>query len=284
MGFNAAAVKRGLATGNMGAPAMAPVPDREYDDQSTNQSAGMMPPEPRPVGGGATEVPEDKRLLIRTGYLSLVVKNVNEALAGITRYAASHGGFVLQSSLEKQGVAPVGSITFKIPSKEFDTAQSAVAKMGELVSQNSNGQDVTEEYVDLDSRLRNLRAAETQLLEIMKRAGKISDVLEVQQQLTQTRSQIEGITGRMKYLKQSSDFSTLTVNVSTDPSELPVVEKDGEKWKPLGVAKEALRSLVKLGQRAVDQIIWLAVYAPVWILVGLLIWLGYRKLFNKPRQ
>jgi hypothetical protein len=217
-------------------------------------------------------------LVVRTGYLSLVVQDVSWTIEQMTAYIVGKGGFVANSTLEKTAVAPVGSLTVRVAAKEYDATLQKMKEFGEVISQTTNGQDITEEYVDLDSRLKNLQATEEQLLAIMKRAGKISEVLEVQNQLTQTRSEIEVLIGRMKYLKQSSEFSTLTVNISTDPSALPVIERDGEKWKPLGVIKDAARQLVVLGQSLVDTLIWVVIFVPVWGGALVVAWLVYRKL------
>jgi len=141
-----------------------------------------------------------------------------------------------------------------------------------VVSENVNGQDVTEQYVDLESQLKNLRAAESQFLELMKRSGSIADVLAVQRELVQTRSQIERILGQMKYFKESAAMSSLTVNFSTDPSNLPVVEKNTNQWKPWAVVKEAARGLLDLAKSLLNVLIWIVVFIPVWGLVALIIW------------
>lgn len=228
-------------------------------------------------------VDNSQRMIIKTGSISMVVKDVNEAIAGITKYAVDNGGFVVYSNIYKSGITPAGEVTVRIPAKIFDTGVGEIKKMGEIKSESVNGQDVTEEYTDLNAQLTNLQASEKQFLQIMNRAVKIEDVLAVQRELTNVRGQIEVLQGRMKYLSQSAELSTLTVYLSTDPNELPTLDPEN-KWKPWAQVKDAARSLLELGKGVVNLIIWLVVYLPVWLLIGLVIWLVWRKLKRKNKN
>ena len=226
-----------------------------------------VPSEPAVALPGGVE-----RLIIKTGSLAIVVKDVNESVAKITAYAKAKGGFVVSSNIYKYGIAPRADVTIRIPVKEFDASVGEAKSLGDVESEQVNGQDVTEEYVDLDAQIRNLRATENQLMEIMKRSGTIPDVLAVQRELTEVRRDIERIQGRMKYLTQSSELSTLTVSLSTDPDALPVVEQGKDTWKPFAVLKDAVRSLLEVGKVLINFLIVFVVYIPVWFLIGLVIW------------
>jgi len=227
-----------------------------------------------------SSVNKNERMIIKTGSLSMVVKDVNEVIVGITKYATDNGGFVVYSNIYKSGIAPTGEVTVRIPVNVFDTGIDEIKKMGEIKSESVNGQDVTEEYVDLDLQLKNLRAAENQFLQIMNRAVKIEDVLAVQRELTNVRGQIESIQGRMKYLSQSVELSTLTVYLSTDPNELPTLNPE-DKWKPWAQVKDAARSLIAVSKSLVNLIIWLVVFLPVWLIIFGLVWLGKRWWKNR---
>jgi len=227
-----------------------------------------------------SSVNKNERMIIKTGSLSMVVKDVNEVIVGITKYATDNGGFVVYSNIYKSGIAPTGEVTVRIPVNVFGTGIDEIKKMGEIKSESVNGQDVTEEYVDLDLQLKNLRAAENQFLQIMNRAVKIEDVLAVQRELTNVRGQIESIQGRMKYLSQSVELSTLTVYLSTDPNELPTLNPE-DKWKPWAQVKDAARSLIAVSKSLVNLIIWLVVFLPVWLIIFGLVWLGKRWWKNR---
>lgn len=222
----------------------------------------------------------DARMIIKTGSLSMVVKDVNNAVAEVAKYATDNGGFVVYTNIYKNGITPAGEVTVRIPAKVFDTGVGEIKKIGEVKSESVNGQDVTEEYVDLEAQVKNLRASENQFLQIMNRAVKIEDVLAVQRELTNVRGQIENIQGRMKYLSQSAELSTLTVYLSTDPNVLPTLDEQ-DKWKPWAQVKNAARSLVEVAKGLANFIIWIVVYLPVWLVVGLVIWLVWRKLKKK---
>ena len=116
----------------------------------------------------------------------------------------------------------------------------------------------------------------------MKQAVKIEDILAVQRELTNVRGQIESMEGRMKYLKESAAFSSLTVYLSTNPEQLPVLD-NGNTWKPLATVKDALRGLQDLGKKIVDVFIWVAVYIPLWIVLILVIWM-VRRWYRKTQQ
>jgi len=252
---------RSMAKGVM-SESSAPV----YDSASPNVS---------PNPSGATT----DRMIIKTGFLSVVVKDVKDSIKAVSEYAVKQGGFVVSSDVSKQGLAPYGTVTVRVPVNKFDQGLADVKALGESVSEQVNGQDVTEEYVDLDAQMRNLRATETQFLSILSKATQIQDILAVQRELTNVRSDIERLQGRMKYLKQSADLSTITVNFSTDPSVLPAYEKTPQ-WRPWAEVKSAARALLEMGKGLVNTLIWLAIFIPVWALVGLVIWLIY-KIYNR---
>lgn len=230
-----------------------------------------------PSSGGAqtTSANTQDRLVIKTGNMSVVVKDVVSAMKTITDYAVEKGGFVVSSNIYKSGLSPRGEVIVRVPAATFDESIDTVKKMGEVTSQRTSGQDVTEEYVDLDAQLRNLRATETQFLEIMKKAVKIEDILAVQNELSNVRGRIESIQGSMKYLKQSADLSTLTVYLSTDPEILPTFDNT-DTWKPWAVVKNAFRQLVDVGKGLVDVLIWVGVFTPLWLAIGLVVWIIVR--------
>jgi hypothetical protein len=234
---------------------------------ATVGAADVNSPAPAPATPGTPE-----RLIVKNGQLSVVVKSVNEALAAVADYTTKQGGFVVSSNVYKNGLVPYGTITVRVPAAKFDQGITTVKNLGELISESANGQDVTEEYVDLDAQLRNLRATEVQFMAIMSKAVKISDVLDVQRELTNVRGNIERLQGRMKYLKQSADLSTITVNFSTDPGVLPSYD-NSLAWKPWAQVKEAARALMEAGKKLINVLIWFVIFLPIWLLIAGVAWL-----------
>ena len=153
--------------------------------------------------------------------MALVVIDVADSLEKITQLATTYGGFVVSSNTWQEGERTMGNIAIRVKATDFDNAMKALRNLAVEVRQEStSGQDVTEEYVDLSARLKNLEASEAQLLELMKQAGDVAQILEVQRELTKTTGEIEQTKGRMQYLEQSSDMSF--IQVSLEQSKLTV--------------------------------------------------------------
>jgi len=170
--------------------------------------------------GMAGTIPED-RMIVRTGYMSVVVDNVTEAIGRITNLAESGDGYVVSSNSWRDGERLYGNITVRVPSGDFANIMKMIGDMAvEVNSQTTASQDVTEEYVDLTAKLSTLEATEQQLLVIMGKAEKVEDILAVQKQLTDIRTQIEQTKGRMQYLEKTSAMSL--IEVSLEQSRLDV--------------------------------------------------------------
>ncbi len=237
-------------------------------------------PQPTPPGGGGADESVE-RLVIQTAQVSILVKDVRAAAKAVADFAIAAGGFVVESNLYKNDIAPRGTVVVRVPAAKFTSGLLEMKALGEVQSENTNGTDVTEEYVDLNARLRNLQATEKQFLAILTKAEKITDILAVQQELSRVRGEIESFQGRIKYLKQSADLSSITVNLTTDPTFQPVVEPERPVWKPLATLKDAARSLVEAGKIIGTLLIWVVVFIPVWLVVALVLWLVYRFLFKR---
>lgn len=238
----------------------------------------MMLPEPPMNDGGsvAVDIAVEDRLIIKTGTLNILVEQVTEAAKTLQNLVEAQGGFVVSSNINDTGPSPSARVVVRIPSNTFDTVLVSAQGLGQVRSETVSGQDVTEEFVDLEAQLANYKATEEQFLTIMNRAEEIEDVLAVQRELTQVRGQIERIEGRMRYLQQSSSFSSLTVNLSTDPKEVPVIDEN-DKWEPVVVIKDATRGLITLLVQVVTLVIWVAIYSPVWFVLILVAFMIYRR-------
>ncbi|NQT67898.1 MAG: DUF4349 domain-containing protein, partial [Actinobacteria bacterium] len=155
------------------------------------------------------------RKVIKTAYIELEIEvgKFESTMFGLTNLAEQNGGFISnsQSYSDAEGNLTSGSITIRIPSNKYNSALNRVKEMGTVKSTSSSGQDVTQEYTDLESRLRNYEAQEEVLLDLMKESKKVSDSLEVQRELSNVQEQIEIIKGRMDYLDDLVSFSTIEV-------------------------------------------------------------------------
>ncbi len=157
---------------------------------------------------------DQQRMIIRTGNLYLVVEDVASAMQQIMDMAGANGGYVVNSNSWKDNERMMGNISIRVEAARFfDSLASLKALAVEVRSETTSGQDVTEEYIDLEAQLTTLEASETQLLALMEQAGTVEEILGVQQELTRTRTQIEQVKGRMQYLEQSAALSMISVNL-----------------------------------------------------------------------
>lgn len=175
-------------------------------DTSTGLRAAILPTE---------------RMVIMTASLSLVVEDVSVSLQQTTDLAKANGGYVVNSNIREDQSRLYANINFRVAADKFNDTISALKKIAvDVRSETTTGQDVTDQYIDLDAQLRNLEASESQLLALMNKAGSVEEILKVQVQLSSTRGQIEQIRGRMQYLQQSSSLSS--ISVSFEQSKLSV--------------------------------------------------------------
>ncbi len=242
-------------------PALYASQDEDFYDDGTFESESA--------------VDMDERMIIKTSELSVVVEDVASSVKSITKFATENNGFVVSSDISKYNQIPSATVVIRIPSEVFDSGVEEIKKIGDVKSQFIKGDDVTEEYVDLDAQIKNLKATEEQFLAIMKKAVKIEDILAVQRELSNVRSNIERIEGRMKYLRESVKLSTITIHLSSDPASLPVVDQE-DKWKPLATIKDAVRGLFDSLKVFADFVIWFVVYIPVFVIYAALFYLLYR--------
>ena len=182
-------------------------------------------------GGTATSpsIPQSPKM-IKTANISIEVgkgefeKKFEEA----AMVADQVGGYVTKSDTSGQkGELISGTVTLRVPSKRFEDAIKRVKKLGKVQKAATGGEDVSEEYVDLQSRLKNYKAQEEALIALMAKAQSVQDTLTVQQQLTSVQEQIEIITGRLNYLQNRTDFSTIDVTVEEPGAVVPETDEWG---------------------------------------------------------
>lgn len=262
-----------MSTEAPAAPAGAPALE-EYPYGTGNGGAGGSANQP----AQATE-----RLVIKTAQLSIQVEDVRAADQAIRERAAQLGGYVVSVQTSGSDQYLTATVVFRVPAERFDEALSGVQGLAKKVLSNFvSGDDVTEEFVDLESRLRNLEATRTRLLDLLAKANRVEDALQVNNALTDVQGQIEQIQGRMKYLRQSAAMSTITVSLEPVPPQPTIIEEDS--WQPLRVARGALRELVQFGQGIVELLIVVGVWTPVWLPIGLVGWWGWRRVTGRGRK
>lgn len=242
----------------------------------TKSSIAPMPPIPGPDGAPAGEAK-----VIKNASLALLVRNVDDAAVEINLIRARFDGQIGNSTFnEYTAGSRVGEITIWVPSARFDEALIEVKKLALRVNNESiSVSDVSAQFVDLDARLKNLRATEEQYKEILKRSGKLSDVLDVTRELSNTRSQIEQLEGQRNYLSRQVALSSIRISLSQEaaPSDL------SDEWRPLATLKAAAKETLSGFTDFIDMVLVLLVALPLLLLklgfFGLILfvlWRGWR--------
>lgn len=228
------------------------------------------------------------RIVIKNANLSIVVEKPFEALDAIISLASQTGGYVVNSRTYKttseNGVeVPEAEITIRVPSEKLDEALDVIRKLvkdtsKDIRSENITGQDITLEYIDLQSRLATYEQTEKQLLRIMETATKTEDVLNILTRLNDIRQQIESIKGQIKYYDESSKLSAIYVRLVAAEGITPLTIGG---WQPLGVARDALQALISIGQFLVNALIVIVI---VLLPLFIIFYLPGRWIYRKIRQ
>ncbi|MDD5094077.1 MAG: DUF4349 domain-containing protein [Dehalococcoidia bacterium] len=176
------------------------------------------------------------RMIVRTGNINLKVKKVSESLDSINVITQSLGGYVVSSNHYGGENSGSASISIRVPADKYDTAVNLLRDLAvEVLQENTTASDVTEEYTDLESQLRNLEATEEQYLVLLGKATDVQDMLSVESNLSDTRSRIEQTKGRMLYLERTSSTSLIYISLIQDTplkaefAASKIVVREGEK-------------------------------------------------------
>lgn len=235
-------------SGGVGMPMMAKT--AEYFDMS---------PEAAPVAS-------DQRMIVQNSNLSMQVADVAKSLSGVEKVAVDLGGYMVDRNMTKPEGAASGNISVRVPVEKIETALTSIKALGmKTVSENVQGRDVTDQYVDIQGRLDNLNRTKGKMVELLDRAVNVSDLMSIQMQINSIQSQIDSYLGQQKYLEQTAKLTLISVYLSTDELSLPYAPD--KVWRPLVVFKTAVRSMVGAIQSLGSTLIWLVVYIPVFLII-----------------
>lgn len=233
-----------------------------------------------------------ERMVIRNANLSIVVSDPAEVMDDIAKMAESMGGYVVNSNLYQTQTqagleVPEANVTIRVPAELLNEALSQIKAHvddpdTDVLYENVSGQDVTQEYTDLQSRLRNLEDAAEQLRKIMDQATKTEDVLKVFDELKSYNEQIEVLKGQIQYYEQSAKLSAITVSIKAKESLQPLSVGG---WEPKGVAKDAVEALIRAYQTIADAVIWIVVFClPIALPIGAVLFFVIRAIVRWNRK
>ena len=240
-------------------PAPAPMPS----EKDEGFAPGVLPP-------------NEERMIVRNGDMSLVVEDVIDVRDEIVQLAARYGGYVVSSHISGEEQDLRGYISIRVPDDKFESALAELRDLAvRVISESTSSQDVTEEYVDLQSRLKNAEATENQYLALLQKAEDVEDILRIYERLSQVRREIEQIKGRIQYLERTSSMSLISVSLEPQTTAKPLVRAG---WNIVEIFKSAIRGIVIAGQVLGAITIWLLIFIPIWgTILGIIYWRLRRK-------
>lgn len=226
------------------------------------------------------------RMVIYQAELQLRVKNFESTISKLEQRAAALGGYIVQSNVSREGNEEInGTLTIRIPQKHFQTfMKDAEGRAAEVIDRHVTGQDVSEEYIDLESRLKSKRAVEARLMEFMKNAAKTEDLLKISSDLSVVQEDIEKIEGRIKFLQNQTQFSTITVSLYENKVVVPNLDKKLNTWER--TKKQFFSSTNTLLAVLSGLVVFLIGNLPVFLILaitGAIVFLFYKKVVKKER-
>jgi len=278
------------------------------DSQAGNQAPEVaIPPAPTSAAfeisnkeGENVVVQSSDRKIIKNADVRLLVKDTDVAIDRTTQVISDLGGYIISSRVWYQDYfgnnLKYATITIGIPVDQFEHALLRFRDLAiRVLDENASGEDVTDQYVDLQSQLQNLEATRARILEFLKDAKTVDEALRINQQLSELESQIEQIKGRMNYLADRSSFSTITVNfepefpiltatptITPAPTLTPRPTFTSTPWKPGETFKDASRTVTNTYQGLIEFLIWIVVVViPVLAPFVFIFWLVWRFMIRK---
>jgi Domain of unknown function (DUF4349)/Putative zinc-finger len=255
-------------------PLYAPKPGltMPMNGRAAQASAGegwAAPAPPPPSAGDELKAPETVGpMIVQTASLNILATNYDEASAAIEKLAAAHGGYVEKLDAKAQtGNARELSAALRIPTKQLDGFLSDVRKLGHVEEETRSNEEVSDQYVDLQARLKSARATEQRLVELLgTRTGKLEDVLEAERELARIRGEIESMQGQSTILVHRVNYATVQVNLS---EEYRQVLGSGPISTGTKIRNAAVEGFTDLEGGAVALVVFLFAVGP-----SLLFWLA----------
>jgi hypothetical protein len=261
-------------------------------------AAEAMPTVPAAAGdsgSSAQAIPRVQRMIIKNGELELLVKDTDVALDGVTVIASEYGGYIVSSHTWYEEGFKFATVRLGVPVTEFENMLRRLRGLAlKVTSEVASGEDVTDQYVDLQSRLTNLKATQDRIREFLNRAQTVDEALKVNKQLSEVEGQIEEIQGQMNYMKDRAAFSTIDVQLNPErptptptPTSTPTPTPTPVAWRPGETFQDASDVLTSILKGLVDLLIWVLVVLgpfliPLLLLIWLIVWLRRRKTRPAP--
>ncbi|MFB2923033.1 DUF4349 domain-containing protein [Aerosakkonema funiforme] len=240
------------------APAMQPAPSGDIVAAREENFAAAAP--------ARRSLPQ----LIKRAELTLVVQSIDKSMRDVSNLVRKQQGDIIgfqDSKPTDPSSRATASMQIRVPSSKLETSLDSLAKLGNVQSRSLTAEDVSDQLVDFQARLKNLRKSEEAVLKILERSGSIRDVLQVTQQLSNIRESIERISAQLKNLQNQVAYSTITLNLeatvpAAPPAGTPLGLRVQETWG------QATHSLSEVSYGLLSFSIWLFAFSPYILLIG----------------
>jgi len=255
-------------------------------------TAGAMSQSVPDVANAPRQAAGVDRKVIKNAEVNVLVEDSDIAIDRLTQVVGDAGGYIVSSRVWYQTHRDgenykYASITLGIPVDQFEVTMRRVRGLAiRVTDENASGEDVTDQFVDLESRLTNLEATQARIQSFLEDAKTVDEALRINQELAQIEAQIEEVKGRMNYLSDRSAFSTITVTITPQLSEIePAPVSEPKPWTPSETLKDATETLVKAYQGIVEFSIWVLVAVlPILAPPVLIVWIIFKLLRRKPAK
>jgi hypothetical protein len=289
-------------------PAVQEAPVFAAPPPSGAESGGAVAPAALPTAAAVYQTGPDTitsnistgdHMIVKNGEIKLLVKDPDLALDGVTQIVGDTQGYIVSSRIWFQDYYGTNykyaTLTIGVPVDQFETALRRLRGLAvRVLDENASGEDVTDQYVDLQSQLNNLEATRDRIKGFLDQAKTVDEALRINQQLSDVEAQIEQIKGKMNYLSNRSAFSTITISLEPDlppmvatptPTPTPTPIQPLAPWDPGQTTEKATNTLISAYRGIIDFLIWIFVVvipilAPPILVVWLIMWL-VRKNSNK---
>ena len=231
----------GLSGGSAGVGEFAPSDKEMVSDGRLDLGA------PSAVPGDAARVD-----VVRYGNISLEVSDAEASLKSITELISANGGYLSGSSRYGQDDQLYVSATFRVPATNFDSVMSALREQGDVLSEDVSSYEVTMQLVDLEARLKNLRASETAFLALLDRASSVSDIVAVQAELSRVQGDIEAFEAQRAALADQVEMSSINVSLTLPVSPVDAASGDFDLGYEIS---NALANLINVGRAVITAAI-----------------------------
>lgn len=230
--------------------------------------------------------------IIKSAEIKLLVENTDTAIERATQAASDAGGYIISSRVWYQPYYDgenykYAAITIGVPVQQFERTLSRLRGIAvKVLDETASGEDVTDQYVDLQSQLTNLEATRERIKSFLADAKSVDEALRINAELTEIERQIEEIKGRMNYLQDRSSYSTITINFEPElPEILPTPTPEPKPWAPGETFEDARKTVTSAYQGIVDFLIWVfVVIVPILAPPVFLIWLIWKLFTRKPNK